>query len=376
MYIFNASTKLNQLPVCEVISFAETEAVTDNIPREYLITRLLAEKNVLSTVCAAQVIPGKSLRSAALSDLDVLFDGNNEDPILADYRPSANHVLPYDAYQKSLARLVATSNNEALLDALIEHYTAFGYGREAMYIAYRWEGGLLGIAHPDDARMDRLFCLERQKQVLTDNTLAFLNGQPANNVLLYGNSGCGKSSMVKALLNEYCAQGLRLIQIGKDRLNELPLLMSQIKDRSFRYLVFLDDLSFEGDDDNYKALKTLLEGGIEKQPDNVLFYATSNRFHLVNESWAARQGDDIHAADTQNEKLSLSERFGIRISFLAPGQPDYLKIIEGLLCEHGIAMTPTLRAEALKWEIYYNGKSGRTATQFVRAVLSGAVPHQ
>lgn len=374
MYIFNFSTPISQLSVRDVITFAETEAVTAHVAREYLISRLLAEKNVLSTVCTSQVAPGVSLREAALADLNILFDGKPSSPLLTAYRPSCAHTLPYPEYQSSLCRLVETTDHEALLDALIAHYTAFGYGNEARYIAYRWQSGLIGIALPDDARMERLFCLDRQKQVLTENTLAFLDGRPSNNVLLYGNSGCGKSSMVKALLNAYCDRGLRLIQLGKQDLHELPLLLDEIKERAFRYLIFLDDLSFEGDDDNYKALKTLLEGDIEKQPDNVLFYATSNRFHLVNESWAARQGDDIHASDTKNEKLSLSERFGLRISFLAPGQPDYLKIVEGLLAEHGIEMTPTLRAEALKWEIYYNGKSGRTATQFVRAVLAESIP--
>lgn len=374
MYIFNFEKTISDLPLREVIAFAETEAVTDNVRREYLLTRLLAERNVLSTVCTERITPGESLQQMALADLTVLFTDREGNRFLRDYRPSVKRTLPFAEYQASLQDLVATNDVEELLDKLIAHYTTFGYGVEAKYIAYRWEEGLIGIPHPDTASLDKLYCVERQKKVLIDNTEAFLHGRPANNVLLYGNSGCGKSSMVKALLNEYYKDGLRLIQLDKERLNDLPALVKEVKERRFRYIIFMDDLSFEGEDDKYKALKTLLEGGIETQPDNVLFYATSNRFHLVNESWASRQGDDVHRADTESEKLSLSERFGIRISFLSPAQNDYLKIIEGLLAEHDIAMTPTLRAEALKWEVFYNGKSGRTATQFVRAVLSGSIP--
>ena len=373
MYIFHFETKISDLPLRDVIAFAELEAVTNDVRREYLLTRLLAENNVLSAVCTEGIVPGESLQQMALADLTEFFTDREGNRFLYNYRPSVKRTLPYPEYEASLRDLVATADVEMLLEKLIRHYTVFGYGVEAKYLAYRWEDGLIGIPHPDTASLDKLYCVEQQKKVLTDNTEAFLRHQPANNVLLYGNSGCGKSSMVKALLNTYYKDGLRLIQLDKERLNDLPALIKEIKGRRFRYIVFMDDLSFEGEDDQYKALKTLLEGGIETQPENVLFYATSNRFHLVSESWASRQGDDIHRADTESEKLSLSERFGIRISFLSPAQNDYLQIIEGMLAEHGLSLTPALRAEALKWEVFYNGKSGRTATQFVRAVLSGAI---
>lgn len=370
MFVFHSLPKPDHWLDHELIAFAETQAVTDQVRKEYLITLLLREENVLSRLCAEKILPGESLKAVALQDLNILLSALPSNSLLDGYRPSTRRSFPFSEYQESLEALVATDSAEALFNGLVRHYTRFGYGESARYIAYKWDRGLVGIEKPDPASLSRLFCLDWQKQELIDNTLSFLSGKPANNVLLYGNSGCGKSTLVKALLNAYYSEGLRLVQINKDDLQELPLLLSELKDKNFRYLVFLDDLSFEGDDYQYKALKTILEGGIEAQPANVLFYATSNRFHLVNETWEERRGSDIHVSDTQNEKLSLSERFGIRISFLSPGQNDYLKIVEGLLTAEDIAFTSEIRAEALKWAGFYNGKSGRTATQFVRSILA------
>jgi predicted AAA+ superfamily ATPase len=370
MFVFHTDALADHWVDRELITFAESEAVTCEIGKEYLVTRLVAEENILSRLCEEGIAPGESLKAVAIRDLETLLAALARRETLAGYRPSVERSLPFAAYQASLEAMVATRTAEALLDALVHHYTRFGHSSLAKFIAFKWDKGLVGIEKPDRASLDRLFCVDWQKEEVIANTRSFLSGKPANNVLLYGNSGCGKSSLVKALLTEFQEDGLRLVQIRRDDLGELPLLLDALKGKPFRFLVFMDDLSFEDDDFGYKTLKTVLEGGVEGQPENVLFYATSNRCHLVNETWEERKGSDIHVADTQNEKLSLSERFGIRISFYAPGQNDYLRIVEGLLAAEGIAYTPELRAEALKWAGFQNGKSGRTATQFVRSVLA------
>lgn len=373
MMVFGITLDAQALPVAEIIRFAETEAVTGNILREYLITRLLADDNVLARVLQETAQAGESLKAAALADITALL-GTLETAAgwLAAYTPSVRRQMRFGAYQRSLEAIVAAEGPAAVLEGIIAHYRAFGGGPEARHIAMIWDKGLVGVDRLDGISLERLYCLASQKQALEENTEAFLRGLPANNVLLYGNSGCGKSSMVKALLDRYHGQGLRLVQIQKEDLAELPQLMRRIGGRRLRYIVFMDDLSFESDDLGYKTLKTILDGGVEKQPDNVLFYATSNRLHLICESWAEREGKDVHVTDTRNEKLSLSERFGIRVSFLSPDQKEYLAMVEGILAEAGIEATDALRAEAVRWAWQCNGLSGRTAAQFAAMVRTQA----
>ncbi|WP_461246884.1 ATP-binding protein [Treponema sp. R6D11] len=368
MKVFNINLDSETLSIKNLIQFAETESVTDDIFKEYLAVSLLEDDNILSKVCEETDNIGNCLKSAALEDLSVLWDtlSNNT---LGNYTPSIKHKIFFEEYQNSLKKVVSSGSPAEMLENLIAHYSAFGSGKNAKYIAFRWQGEMTGIKRPDEITLERLFCLDSQKETLIENTALFLRGLPANNALLYGSSGSGKSAMIKALLNKFYNQGLRLVEIPKDKLDELPQLVNCIKNKRLKYIIFMDDLSFETGDTGYKNLKVILDGRIEPQPENILFYATSNRFHLINETWKDREGDEIHFRDTMSEKLSLSERFGIRINFVtANTSDDYYKIIEGILSLENIQFTEEIKNEASRWEALYNGRSGRTAAQFAKTV--------
>ena len=368
--VFNINLDIETLSPKQLIQFAETESVTDDIFKEYLAVSLLEDENILSKVCEETDDIGNSLKSAALEDLNALWNTLSKN-ILGNYISSMKHKIFFEEYQSSLKTVVSSSSPSEMLENLIAHYSAFGSGRNAKYIAFRWQGEMTGIKQPDDITLEHLFCLDDQKEILIENTSLFLRGLPANNALLYGTSGSGKSAMIKALLNKYYNQGLRLVEIPKEKLEELPQLVNCIKNKRLKYIIFLDDLSFETDDTGYKKLKVILDGRIERQPQNILFYATSNRFHIVNETWKDREGDEIHFRDTMSEKLSLSERFGIRVNFVTTStSDDYFKIIEGILSLENIQFTEEIKQEASRWEILYNGRSGRTAAQFAKTIIA------
>ena len=207
------------------------------------------------------------------------------------------------------------------------------------------------------------------------NTQAFVEGRPCNNALLVGARGTGKSSSVKALVNQFYKQGLRLVEVSKHDQKDLYNVLKSLRTSGKRFIVFLDDLSFEENESEYKYLKSILEGGVETKPDNVLIYATSNRQHLIRETWNDRSGnsDDLHKFDTVNEKLSLADRFGLTVTFLAPNQEEYMTIIEELAKRHDVDLSSTeLRAMALKWEMTRSGRSGRAARQFISHILGSA----
>ena len=249
-------------------------------------------------------------------------------------------------------------------------YQRYGSGDIAVYRAFRWDKKkkLVGIENFAPLRLAQLIGYTEQKQALLGNTLAFLSGRPANNVLLVGARGTGKSTSVKALANEFFDQGLRLVQLTKPQLVELPYIMGTLgRFTTKRFIVYLDDLSFEDSEPEYKTLKSGIEGGVETRPDNVLLYATSNRRHLIKESWHDRDGaDEVHRGDSVNETISLSDRFGLVIHYPAPNQKEYLAIIDHYLRAAGVLLPPEeLRLAGQRWEMEHSGRSGRTARQFV-----------
>ncbi|WP_088186506.1 ATP-binding protein [Desulfosporosinus sp. FKA] len=273
--------------------------------------------------------------------------------------------------------LTSTCWGDCLQD-LKEFHRQYGCGIFARSIAFIWErtegrGRLKCVERPDPITLRDLVDYHDERSRVLENTRQFLKGYPANNVLLYGDRGTGKSSTVKAILNEYHPLGLRMIEIPKAFLADFPQILRLLHNRSQKFILFVDDLVFGDNEENYTSLKAVLEGGLESKTSNILIYATSNRRHLVKEYFSERAGlqssnreEEVHAGDSMQEKLSLADRFGINVVFSSPDQKQYLKIVEGIATRRNLAIDQTtLHKEALQWALWYNGRSARTARQFV-----------
>lgn len=354
-----------------IISFAETEGVTTNSIREYVAAYLANDDNILSSLAQSGKKIGNDLYRLALLDMEQIY--KKLFSISIKYSPSGNDTGFCEGYIESIKGMTAAKSASELLERLVRHYRNFGSGILGKYIAYKYDGRLEGIANTDKTTFDSLIGLEHQKQVLIENTEAFVNGKPANNVLLFGDRGTGKSSSVKALLNMFASDGLRVIEFPKSCIRDIPSLTATLSGKPNKYIIFLDDLSFESHDAEYKALKTAMEGQLQAHPENVLIYATSNRRHLIKETYEDRQGGEMHVNDNMQETLSLAERFGISLVFSAPNQKEYLHIVEELLKSHGIEMTAELEKKAVVWQMNYGGKSARCAKQFVASCVAKKV---
>jgi predicted AAA+ superfamily ATPase len=271
----------------------------------------------------------------------------------------------------------------AAVPAFTEYLRRRGAGFLGSYRFFRWEWadasmGLLSLSpvkNPDPVRLEDLAAYEAQRSVVLANTLRFLEGRPANNLLLYGDRGTGKSATVKAICNEYADRGLRLLEVHKGDLSQIPAIMELLSSRGRRFIIFIDDLSFERLDDSFTELKALLEGGVEARPSNVLIYATSNRRHLVRERFAgADEGGEVRSFDTVEEQLSLADRFGVTVVFSAPSQEEYLLIAGHIAARRGLLPETegeSFRENALRWERWFNGRSPRTAVQYVDWLAGG-----
>jgi hypothetical protein len=259
-------------------------------------------------------------------------------------------------------------------EVVVAFYHEKGTGDFARYYAFTWshERGLKGVLKPDPISLGDLVSYELQKKEVTQNTERFLAGYEGNNLLLYGARGTGKSSLVKAVVNAYHTKGLKLIEVSKENLIYFEELIALLQNKRQKFILFVDDLAFEDNEDSYTALKTILEGGICVKPSNLLIYATSNRRHLVKEKLSDRSGlfkggsDEVHARDVIEEKLSLADRFGKTISFSSPNQNQYLEIVRQMAKSKNIMLDEeTLKLKAIQWEMINNGRSGRTAKQFI-----------
>lgn len=253
---------------------------------------------------------------------------------------------------------------------LVAFYQASGAGLFARYRAFVWEqGALLGVADPDCPYPDDLRGYELQRQQVIANTRALVQGHPVNNVLLFGDGGTGKSATVKSLLHMDGMADLRLIEVNKSDLADLTKLIRTLGGHKQKFILFIDDLAFDQDDNTYSALKTILEGGLERRPQNVAIYATSNRRHLVRQTFSDRAGDEVDTFETIAEKTALAERFGIRIPYLSMSKAEYLTLVDHLAQQENIAMEPDeLHAQAMRWEIRHAGRTPRTARQFIASL--------
>ena len=359
---------------------AEKIGLAGNIISGYILFLLTNEENL-----AAKIIEksngkiGESIKKAFYHDVEIIFPLLKAKPeallgfdFLADYKPA--FLNENTVFNDFLAKVDTAESFAAIAEDLLDYYKCYGYGDMSIYRAFRWENDkLIGIKHFEAGRLADLIGYEHQKEQLVENTEAFIQGKPANNVLLVGARGTGKSSSVKALANEYYHQGLRIIQMTKPELSNLANVIDYLRDYANKYfIIFLDDLSFEESDAEYKYLKSAIEGGVESIPKNILLYATSNRRHLIRESWRDRIDgqDELYRDDSINETISLSDRFGLIIHYYAPDQQEYLAIISHILKKHGIELNDEeLRVAGLRWEMSHSGRSGRTAQQFVAHYL-------
>ncbi len=269
--------------------------------------------------------------------------------------------------------LYKADSAEQFLEAAVAFYKKYGVGRFGLHKAFRIEenngkADIVPIQNIEHVYLDDLIGYEIQKKKLIDNTEAFVQGKKANNCLLFGDSGTGKSTSIKAILHQYYGQGLRMIEVYKHQFQDLSSVISQIKNRNYKFIIYMDDLSFEDFEIEYKYLKAIIEGGLEVKPDNVLIYATSNRRHLIRERFSDKEEvrEDLHTSDTVQEKLSLAARFGVTIYYGKPDKREFGAIVIALARKYGIKMTDEeLLLEANKWELSHGGISGRTAEQFI-----------
>jgi len=355
--------------------------LSGNILSKYLIWLFLRDENSFTLACErGEPVEKSSLYEMVLKDLEVLhyfceFDLKNLCSMVGSGEKLANFVPIVSREDGYLGEVLQASSAKNKMRLLQGYYNGLGAGDMASYHMFKLDdenGKLIGIEFPDTVTFKNIFVYERQKQMLKDNIEAFLAGQPTNNVLLTGSRGNGKSSCVKALVNGYRDKGLRLIEVRKDQAVLLPKLIDHLAGRGLYFLIYMDDLSYDHFETQYKYLKSLLEGGAGIKPPNVVFFATSNRRHIVHESWGDRETntEEIHAMDTVNEKMSLYDRFGLTVHFPNLSQEEYLKIVQGIAHKHKITIDEDfLNSQALQWAMEQKCISGRTAVQFIHHIM-------
>lgn len=392
--------------VREILDLAATFGFTGNLWQSYLTWLLVRTEHPFSLLCERNPRSDVGLHELVKADFRFfsgLFraDFTSVTPFLhsdclsclqnvhstfwPDRMVCAKAGQRISALRDRLAEIVRTDDNpersaSSFGQAVIDFYHRYGVGIFGLHAAFRIDpehpdGFAVPMHSVDPIQLDDLIGYENQKRQIIENTEAFVQGRPANNVLLYGDAGTGKSATIKGLLNRYYDDGLRMIEVYKHQFKYLPEILKEIRHRNYRFVLYMDDLSFEEFEIEYKYLKAVIEGGLEPRPDNLLIYATSNRRHLIRETWNDRSDttdDDLHRSDTVQEKLSLASRFGLTIGYYKPSREEYLHIVRELAAkEPQIRLSDdALTALALQWEMRHGGPTGRTACQLIRYLLS------
>ena len=385
--------------VRRLLEVATKYGFDNNLWHNYLAFLLITDENPFSLTYEKAGKQEGTVNRFALNDFTVFLElfrfdfseietalGINCFSTLSDYQAIAKREQIYNKNVSEKVRALSkriegAQTGEDVFEAVADFYAAYGVGMFGLNKAFRIlsderDFSICPITNMEPICLDHLIGYDLQKQMLTENTEAFVEGRGANNVLLYGDSGTGKSTSIKAIVNKYYDRGLRMIEIYKHQFCHLSRVISQIKNRNYRFIIYMDDLSFEEQEIEYKYLKAIIEGGVETKPDNVLIYATSNRRHLIKETWKDRTDSetvgDIHRSETIEEKLSLVNRFGLSIGYFKPSRPEFDAMVLQLAARNPAITLPEeqILAEAHAWELRHGGISGRTAQQFVNH-LSG-----
>lgn len=382
-----------------ILEVATDYGFDKNLWHNYLTFYLITNENPFSLTCEKVGANDGSVNEFAKNDFKVFMNLFNYDfrpievalgincfSLISDYKAIVKKELMYnknvsEKVQALSLKLETAKDENEFFNYVTDFYKAYGVGMFGLNKAFRVIGGDNGVTftpinNMDKVMLDDLIGYEIQKKKLVENTEAFVQGRKANNALLFGDSGTGKSTSIKAIVNEYYDQGLRMIEIYKHQFKDLSNVIASIKNRNYKFIIYMDDLSFEEFEIEYKFLKAVIEGGVETKPDNILIYATSNRRHLIKETWNDRNdlesNNGLHRSDTIEEKLSLVNRFGCQISYSKPSQKEFFDIVIGLARKNNVKMTEEeLMAEANKWELSHGGISGRTAQQFINYCLGG-----
>ena len=380
--------------VKRLLDLATVYGFNRNLWQNYLTFLLMTNENSFTLTAERQGASEGSVNRFAKADFAIfkrLFDfdfgpieqdlGIDCFTVLTNYTAIPKKAQMYyrtvsEKVQELSSAIDAADSADAVFELVTAHYRDCGVGMFGLNRAFRLDdsGELVAINNIDRVVLADLIGYETQKKTLRDNTEAFVQGRSCNNMLLYGDAGTGKSTSVKAILNEYYDQGLRMIEIYKHQFGLLSSVIARVKNRNYRFMIFIDDLSFEEHEVEYKFLKAVIEGGVETRPNNVLIVATSNRRHLVKETWKDKADmefeNDIHRSDTMEEKLSLAARFGCSICYNNPNRQQYHDIVKGIAARYPeLGLTEEqLLLEANKWEIRHGGVSGRTAQQFINHI--------